>query len=395
MKTTDRKFSRVCTWLLKITTCTVAVLCFGCSGSDDDSSELAKTSEISFTSELASEKDVTRAGETKTLNDIGVPQFNVYGFKTPASGNVQTVFNNEAVCAPLWIYKNKRYWDLSAQNYMFFGYNAGVGDNTSKGTYIYMSSNENSVTYQCGSIPFIEERRDGTLWTKNPITTTDPTPDYMQIQRKDIPYISHVWKGSPTPGENVKLTFFPPYSQVSIAFSRVASVDADATVIKDIHFGPVSSPYGIFDHPDLNYTYTFNGTNAGRESYTITRRTDHTLIFASGLPFDAMYKTKTTAEVEEEVGVLYEPDKPYETYPIYWTFPDPNGEHGEFEMSANIGGEKQTCRVPAEYTKWEMGIHYIYLFRLTREGVDRVDVIKVGIKNWEEIGSAETNWYNW
>ena len=59
------------------------------------------------------------------------------------------------------------------------------------------------------------------------------------------------------------------------------------------------------------------------------------------------------------------------------------------------GGEKQTCRVPAEYTKWEMGIHYIYLFRLTREGVDRVDVIKVGIKNWEEIGSADTNWYNW
>ncbi|MCQ2128973.1 MAG: fimbrillin family protein [Bacteroidaceae bacterium] len=373
---------------------TLALLVVGCSGSGDEAGEDVQPSEIKFTSEMETKEEITRADE-KTLNDIGVPQFNVYGFKTPASGGVQTVFNNEAVWAPLWIYENKRYWDLSAQNYMFFGYNAGVGDNTSKGTYIYMSSNENSVTYQCGSIPFIEERRDGTLWTKNPITTTDPTPDYMQIQRKDIPYISHVWKGSPTPGENVKLTFFPPYSQVSIAFSRVASVDAEATAIKDIHFGPVSSPYGIFDHPDLNYTYTFNGTNAGRESYTITRREDHTLIFASGLPFDAMYKTKTTAEGEEEVGVLYEPDKPYETYPIYWTFPDPNGEHGEFEMSANIGGEKQTCRVPAEYTKWEMGIHYIYLFRLTREGVDRVDVIKVGIKNWEEIGSAETKWYNW
>ncbi|MDO5447085.1 MAG: fimbrillin family protein [Prevotellaceae bacterium] len=397
MKKTTINPSRASRRLLYITMLVMAVaMMFSCSGDDEGD---GKQRQIFFSSSLSSEKSKTRAAgeELKPLYEIGINQFKVYGFKKPASGNLQTVFNNEPVnyTDVRWGYEMPRYWDQSAQEYMFFGYNPGVGDVTSLGTTVSAEIIDNTVTYKCGSIPYIIEKSDGTLWTKDPTLSNNVEHPYHEIGQKDIPYISHIWRNSPTPDHSVDLTFFAPYAQVSVAFSRVASVDPTETTIKAIQFKPLNPTHAIYDHPDLTYTYNIGGTDYGKESFKIDRREDHMLILGNGFTYDNMTKIQRIGDVDTEVGILDNPETVYMSYPIYWTFPTYANELGEFELSASIGGEPQTCTVPAEYTQWDMGYHYIYVFRITREGIDRVSVIKVGIKEWENIGESSPTFYNW
>ena len=393
MKNSTINPSRALRRLLNITLLAfIAGMSFSCSG-DGDGDGQTKSHEIRFSSVLSGDQSVTRADTRQPLHEIGVKQFKVYGFKAPKTGDLQTVFNNEAVnyTDVEWAYEMPRYWDLSAKEYMFFGYNTGVGDNTSPGTKAEASISGNTVTYTCVSIPFIEEREDGTLWTMAKKTGPE-TPAYQQIHLKDIPFISHIWKNAPTPNSKVGLSFFAPYVKVSVRFSRIHGVDEKATTIKHIHFAPKTTSHAIFDHPDIAYKYDLAN---GKETYEVTRLQDHLLIFDNGLMFDDMVKTEMMSGVETEVGILEQEDKLYQAYPTYWTFPATSSDFTNFELSATIGGETQVCSVPPEYTKWDIGYHYIYDFCITRQGVECINVIKVGIKKWESIGSTETEFYNW
>ena len=387
-----------------------ALITAGCS-SDDDAVETApELRAISFTGGVNTEEVQTSRAEDEGLEKYS-NQFIVYAYK---NGNKELVMNGYAVnWIPIsagststnthdWEYVGQgthadhpqviKYWDEKAENYSFFGFVPARTTNPSEAKYYPVRVDlptESSPNPQIQfSLPYCAEF-NGKYTTLKGYEADGVTPIFVEnLDKEDIPLVSRLTRITKPidMSKPVRMEFVPPYARVKIAFERISTVDN--TPISGITFKPNSG--SVPSHADLYCSCDLTqGTLSVRLDNTVTGS-----VFEGGIPFDPL--SKTDEETGELVGKLDDANKIYYANPYFMLFPTPTASTPvDFTLSAWIGSGLQECVVPAAYMRWEMGYEYTYVFKITKAGLNLINVIKVGIKSWESIGTEDTEFHNW
>ncbi len=69
---------------------------------------------------------------------------------------------------------------------------------------------------------------------------------------------------------------------------------------------------------------------------------------------------------------------------------------GNFVVSVQVvTSEAKTAVVPAEYMNWKAGYEYTYKFKILESGGVALDVVQVGVNNWENVKDVTHTVYNW
>lgn len=394
-----------------------ALITAGCSGDDDAVETAPELRAISFSGGVNTEEAQTsRAGE-EGLEDYS-HQFIVYGYK---NGNTELVMNGYAVNwietsagtttsnTHDWEYVGQgstdhpqviKYWDKTATNYSFFGFVPARTPDKDDPKYYDASVRLPDASYPNPQIHFSLSycaEYNGLYTYLKGYEADGVTPIFADpLEKKNIPLVSRLTRITSTEDMDkpVRMEFVPPYARVKIAFQRISTVDN--TPISGITFKPQTEGVKVPSHADLycscDLTY---GTLSVRLANEVSGP-----VFASGIPFDPLSKSVTKTEGGETVttleGTMTDENKIYYANPYYMLFPTPTGTTpGPFVLSAWIGSGLQECIVPAAYMKWEMGYEYTYVFKITKAGLNLINVIKVGIKTWESIGTEDTQFHNW
>ena len=391
-----------------ILTLAATLLAVGCS--DDNDSPVVKRDSvpIAFAGDMKAEEAVTRAGgEEVSLTEYS-NQFVVAGYKnTPADGlkdvmkgyTVRWAANTAGSTVSNttdWEYvgiatdQDVKHWDFAATDYRFFAYVPSRGDNR-KGANPYNYSvstsdvSDGKVAITFSNLESATSYNDGVY--------VGPKSEGHTISVYDLPLYSDFWCKSPLDPEvrnettqkmaPVKLAFRMPFARVKIMFKRSANsavYAADATVT-NIKFAPIlteTTQHRLIKKANFVVTYPLT-PEAGSELTT-------TVVVATGsetmaeMTFDDMKK----GEPGSYKGILDKVEHPYAASPEYFMFPR-KGEHTDFKLSASIGNILQECIVPAELMEWEPGYEYTYIFKILESGGIHLDLIGVGISQWEYV----------
>lgn len=393
-----------------------ALLTVACNGDDELTNVVTKEPHaISFTGSISEEGEQVSRAESEGLENYS-DKFVVFGYK---NGNKETVMNGYTVNwvetsagststnTHDWEYVGQggasksqviKYWDEKADNYTFFGYvPSRISDHNSPEYYNVIVTAPTTSSPNIHQITFSDlyycAEYEGMLMYATSFESDGVTPITKMLDKSTIPLISKMKRivpnstGTTKYSGPVELEFIPPYAKVKIAFERISTVENSP--ISSISFRP--STGSIVSKADVICSYNItNGTTA----ISLANTTTTSPVFQNGMRFDTMSKTEGVGSSAQVKGIMDDEEKIYFAKPQYMLFPT-TGAPVNFVLQANIGSGLQECIVPAAYMKWEMGYEYTYVFKITKAGLNLINVIKVGIKSWESIGTHETSFHNW
>lgn len=343
---------------------------------------------IAFRSGLANDEEVTRSEglETKatsfrvwayknmsvddnnTPNDPSDDDYGVDGVQTVMPGYTVNYGANTANTTTSntnnWEYVNQqssgqeeqqslgqeeqtiKYWDWSAKAYRFFG----VTDLT---TVPSEASATQSFT----------------------IAVNTSSPENIAA----TPYFSHLWFSTgnridyPTRqfGQPVELEFLKPIAQVRIKFIFVEGLGIDRTQLDAISFRPTDANKDIAIAGNITITYPLSGKDT-KESFTSS---------PTGFLTDNNHR-----------GIILDSYEGNDN----WYNVLPRDAQDSYTLSVVVvGGEPQTCVVPAEYMTWAPGYQYTYIFKIMETGGVTLEGIQVAINDWTIKEKIEHPVYNW
>lgn len=337
----------------------VALLAASCSSEHGGGEEPSpgKTVGIAFgcSNDAWQEDPSTRAAGEQTGLETLFSSFRVWGYKTTASNDVQTVMDgyhvayaNASAGSSLtntadWEYvgiKNPqlgtaqqiKYWDFSAADYRFFGYS-----------------------------PFDTEGVSTAATNGMVSAFSFPYSFSTAAKALTMPYVSNLWYARPPSGSVVSLTFAPLIAKVrfrfiypddteevtasDITFCDSRFADAPATATTPLR-GTVTASYPIEglpsgDQPQLSWTPSEGDGAVGQIMLTV--------------PYE---------EAADRIHILTDPAQ-YEK----WYYVPPLNiipyEQGAYTLSLRINGKLKTAVVPAQFMQWAAGYQYTYIFKLT------------------------------
>lgn len=333
----------------------------------------------------------TRVGERnledvlKELNASETPSFRVWAFKTMAYDEVTKVYSAPQTVMDRYIVQwtentagttlsnvadweyvgienshlgtgalqDIKYWDMSATSYRFFGFapcnrlEPGTGAN-----YTYPANHGDNYRWLDISFPADAEH-----------------PELA-------PYISNLWfansasEGKYKYRDCVKMEFMKPVCKVRIK-------------LLDMYGQPIENPQesGFTDlefKPDGGAKIVQKGNL--KVSYAIT-----------GPATIAHYTPSVTIEGDPTGTVAI--DEKDDTY-SQWYNVLPHVEQGAYQLVGHIGGKQKIAVVPAQYMSWQPNMSYTYVFKMTDQEFQFIDIVQVAVTEWRtEEDSHEV--YNW
>lgn len=245
-----------------------------------------------------------------------------------------------------------KYWDFSASSYRFFAF-APSDALESEVNYTYPATHGD--TYTWFDITF-------------PADATNPDA---------APYISKLWFGDNSAnthmyGDVVSLEFMKPVCKV-----RIQLLDMNGNAINN-----PSTEQGI-----TSLTFAPSGgdariVQAGRlkVSYAITGPTTIT------------YYTPMVTIEGDPTGTV-QIDRNDNTY-NKWYQVLPHVEQNSYILSAQVAGKTKTAVVPAQYMSWNPNTEYTYIFKLTDQEFEFIDIIQIGVTEWI-VEESDHDFYNW
>lgn len=365
---------------------------------------------IAFSAGLPEQQEITRSTPLEEELPVGQKTFKVWGFKNDAydSGtssytSYQTVFpgynvnwaaNTAATTTSNthdWEYVGQqgtgdpaqtiKYWDWSAKAYRYFAVTgtaatdlADLKLNNEK----YLPSESNLPnTYEIQMYADLSPVED-------PPGTIDASATNTKIAAAvaAAPFFSRMWFSTGNAvtypdkqfGDPVVLEFTKPFARVRFMFTFTED-GVDRTKITDMSFKPVSNA-GISQKGTVTVHYPLKGDKTS-EYYTIDAE---------------------NPKLEEFTQDWYEcsdPTDPNYANREHWYTVLPSGDQGAYILTITIFGDDKTAVVPANFMQWKPGYEYTYRFKVNEAGGITLDVIQVGINDWEIKNANDHTVYNW
>lgn len=367
-----------------------AVLFTSCRHDEDDvvpSKDMAVSFRFTSAGSQGSSSDHNTRAETP-LKDVH-QDFKVWAFKTMGWDDVNKTFTLPQVVMDQYIVKyvagtagstvtnlqgweyvgvqnnvggqafvqSVKYWDLDASSYRYFG---------------FAPSNPEKVTYDVN--PYGDEYDI----TVREVDATDP--------ENTAPYISKFWfsdgafgSGYPAFGSVVALQFVKPVTKVKIKILK-----ADGTEITNPTDEGITTmlfaPNGggkIVQKGNLKISYPIHG-NVTYAQYLPKLMIDGDPLGSIDMDFeDAAHKTGDD----------------WTNYTVSY-FVLPHVLQSDFMMSLTIGASTKIARVPSEYMSWLPNTEYTYVFKLTDSDLQFIDIVQIGVTEWE-VDSSTHEIFNW
>lgn len=243
-----------------------------------------------------------------------------------------------------------KYWDFGATSYRFFGF--APSDRLTSPTNFRYPANHG----------------DGFTWF-------DMTFDADATDPDGLPYISKLWysdnAGDNKYGGQVVMEFMKPVTQVGVKVVKM-----DGTLI--------TNP----EAEGISYMKFSKGGELAVQDGTLTVSYPVT-----GSALMAFYTPKVSvagskegkAEIPGSLDVHYS-DLVYVL---------PHVEQDAYQMEIRVGGgETKVATVPAKYMSWQPNMKYIYVFKLTDDDFQFIDIVQIGVTEWIVEGSTHP-FYNW
>lgn len=328
-------------------------------------------------------QQATRA--TMGLEEKGVKNFRLWGYKT-MSATTQTPYNysdpqnvmdryivkwqantagtTESNTAD-WEYvgisntdlsngtQTVKYWDFSATSYRFFAF-APSDALASTVNYTYPSDHSDAYTWFDITFPADAEHPE------------------------NAPYISKLWFGTNSAdthmyGDVVNLEFMKPVSKVRIQ-------------LRDMNGNDISDPLNEQGITSLEFKPTGTG-----ETYIVQSGKLKVSYPITG-PSTITYYTPTVTIVGDPTGTV-NINKTGTGYND-WYYVLPHVEQQAFILTANVAGKTKTAVVPAAYMSWNPNMEYTYIFKLTDQEFEFIDLIQIGVTEWI-VEETNHDIYNW
>lgn len=247
-----------------------------------------------------------------------------------------------------------KYWDMSATSYRFFGFapcnrlEPGAGAN-----YTYPADHGDNYRWLDISFPADAEH-----------------PELA-------PYISNLWfansasEGKYKYRDCVKMEFMKPVCKVRIKlldmFGQPITDPVAQANFTDLEFKPDGGAK-IVQKGNLKVSYAITGPA------TIAHYTPSVTI--EGDPTGTVSINKTGTDYDDWYNVL------------------PHVEQGAYQLVGHIGGKQKIAVVPAQYMSWQPNMSYTYVFKMTDQEFQFIDIVQVAVTEWRtEEDSHEV--YNW
>lgn len=270
---------------------------------------------------------------------VGIPNEHAAGTDSEGNPNLQTV----------------KYWDFAATSYRYFAF--APHDETKVE---YGESGDNQ--------PYADTHGN---WWYNISFEADATNPYI------APLISKLWFSNnavPNPkyGETVTLEFLKPVTKV-----RIRLIDKNGKTIVnpfedagfgELEFKPADGTSGIVQSGKLKVSYALTGPTT----------------VANYLPQVKIVGT--------DVGTVHI-NKTDDTY-SQWYYVLPHVEQGDFQLVGLIGSDRRIGTVPHEYMSWFPNVEYTYIFKMTETDFQFIDIVQIGVTEWQPEGSTH-DIYNW
>ena len=349
---------------------------------------------IAFTAQQGEESTVTRAAATdaaatrpytradKGLEEVlpaGDKVFKVWAYKnTAAEGDSYTSYqtvmegytvrwaaNSSATTTTNthdWEYVNQqssgqeeqtiKYWDWNAKAYRFFGY--------------------------AGSDVTVTPVPDATPTSYTLSFTADATSTYTIDA---TPYYSHLWLSTPadgTFGKAVALEFLKPYTRVRFMF---------------VSDDPTNMPIEDIDIANPSFKPTDNGVIEQRGTATVTypltgTGTKETVAFSGTTGLAAFERHYYEVSPDENDQAMIAGQK------YFYTVLPATGQ-GNYTLTVDINGEKQTCVVPEAFMDWLPSYQYTYIFKIHADGGVTIGGVQSAFTQWDTINTNERTVFNW
>ena len=395
------------------------------------------------TVDTGSTRAETRAGTP--LSEMGVTQFNVWGYKNmrytePNYVGLQEVFpgytvkwlaNSAATTTTNssgWEYilldpadQTIKYWDWAAKAYRFFAVTgwSGAAPPTPPATYeankAYVANNTNSyeitMLANCSGADkeAIATNMDNTPFFSHLWFSTDELPTYADkrygkpVQLEFLkPYarVRFIFKYS-YPREGIKLTktIFKPTDDSEICRKGTFTVSYPMTG------AATSESYTVTPEAvATTYTAVANGTTltSGKTYYTSDSGAGEFVSNGSEVADGSNYFTLTNKKLE----AFTEDCDPEDDSKVYtetdggWYYVLPNLSQGAYKMAVWMNADdvsaeaSRTAVVPAEYMRWLPGYSYTYIFKILEEGGVEIELVQAAVTPWTEM-EADHEVYNW
>lgn len=278
------------------------------------------------------------AGSTESNSSdweyVGIP--NRYAAGTDSEGNPkpQTI----------------KYWDFLATSYRYFG---------------FAPHDDSSVEYgQSGNNQPVQQ--DGYWWY-------NITFDADATNVGNAPLISKLWFAN-TPaqyGQTVTMEFLKPLTRV-----RIRLIDAQGKTIENpsaagftsLTFAPANGDAHIVQKGTLRVSYALTGPT------TVANYLPQVEIVGS--PKGTVSIDKITAGYDNWYLVL------------------PHVEQGDYKLTGQLGSTKKEATVPKEYMSWFPNMEYTYIFKMTEQEFQFIDIVQIGVTEWQAENSTH-DIYNW
>ncbi|MCR5849638.1 MAG: fimbrillin family protein [Bacteroidaceae bacterium] len=362
----------------------------GCSGEqiDGPGNEPQPSTEqaIAFSAGLPEQQEITRSTPLEEELPVGQKTFKVWGFKNDAydSGtgsytSYQTVFPgynvNWAANTAATTTSNTHDWEYVGQQ--------GTGDPAQTIKYWDWSAK----AYRYFAVTNYEETKPATLVAGKIYNESFGTDEYQFTMLADVtdiaaaPFFSRMWFSTGNAvtypdkqfGDPVVLEFTKPFARVRFMFTFTED-GVTRTNIASKSFKPVANPNpGIPQSGDVIVHYPLKGEKTS-EYYSIAN------VGTTLTEFDKdWYTSSDTTDPDRE----------------HWYTVLPSGDQGAYILTITIFGDDKTAVVPANFMQWKPGYEYTYRFKVNEAGGITLDVIQVGINDWEIKNDSYHTVYNW
>lgn len=367
----------------------MGIMCLTVTACHPDNDLTSSAIGFGYVGNVASEEQVTRA-TTPLENNLpeGKKNFRVWCYKTTgtgtdANGDVtytepqvimdhyivnwgEGTANSTATNTANWEYVGitndisgdvqvAKYWDYKATSYRYFGFAPANAD-------------ESNITYHSP-----QKHGDNFIWFDINFPADAEHPEQS-------PYISKLWfsNGDPSAypthlyGQQVIMEFIKPITKV-----RIRIVDAEGNFIADpstlfssLSFAPASGDANIVKAGKLKVSYAITG---------------HATV--------ANYLPQITIEGDPKPEEIVTINKVNEHY-CDWYQVLPHVEQGDYQLIGKIGEDTKIGTVPSKFMAWHPNMEYTYIFKMTEQDFQFIDIVQIGVKEWE-MRESEHDIYNW
>lgn len=359
----------------------IATLCLLAACSSDDPLEPSQPEQpqqmpIKFANNTMSTVSASRA---TGLEEVGVTDFYVWGYKTKdydsgtkVYSGLETVMDRYRVqWAPNtagttatngydWEYmgitdhgqtQNIKYWDFLASSYRYFGIAPCSSDVITYG--MNAAKDEYDITFKA---------------------------DATDVEH--APYISKLWFDSSYPtytkyGQTVVMEFMKPVTKVRIElyYDNGALIkDPSANGITELSFGP-SDASAIVQKGTLKVSYPLQGV------ITYTQYLPKLTIEGDPMGSIVIDRLKAISDTD---------DDDYHD----WYYVLPHILQGSYQLILEQSGKTRVASVPSEQMSWHPNTEYTYRFKITGSEVQFIDVVQIGVTEWQ-YESSQHPIYNW